>query len=73
MMFASFLAGLVGLAWIVSSVGGYRFGSTVLAMVSLYIALLLAYAFYRRLAHRIRSEKTRWTQQAKELGDAKRR
>lgn len=49
-----FLAGLAGLAWVVSASGGYHFGFTLLVVVGAYVALLLAYVCYRWAAQKVR-------------------
>jgi hypothetical protein len=49
------LGGLAGLAWVVSASGGYHFGSTLLIVVGAYVAFLLTYACYRRVAQRFKS------------------
>lgn len=51
-LFSSWLAGF---AWLVSAFRGYHFGRTLLAIVCVYAALLLAYACYRRASQKLRA------------------
>ena len=48
LMFASFLAVLVGDSWWMAWNGGYPFGRSLASVIGTYVAILLAYACYRR-------------------------
>jgi hypothetical protein len=49
------LGGLAGFAWVVSASGGYHFGSTLLIVIGTYVALLMTYSCYRRVAQEFKS------------------
>jgi hypothetical protein len=46
----TFLGLLAGLAWMIAAVAGYHFGQTLLAVVGVYVAVLLLFACFRRIA-----------------------
>jgi hypothetical protein len=50
---------LVGFAWAVSTGGGDHFGLTLLVVVSIYAAVLLTYACYRRAAQKLRTARAK--------------
>jgi hypothetical protein len=50
---------LAALAWVVSAMGGYRYGASLLATVGGYVVILLAYACSRRIVQKIRSARVR--------------
>ena len=58
LMLVIFLAGLAGIAWIASTVSGYRFGSAFTGVIAGYILLLVTYACWRRAAVTIRGRRS---------------
>jgi len=63
-MFGAFLAGLAGFAWAISCTAGYHFGTTLIAVFSVYAAILLAYACWRRIVQRLRVARARKASEA---------
>ncbi|HUE20149.1 MAG TPA: hypothetical protein VMQ86_00615 [Bryobacteraceae bacterium] len=50
----TFLGGLAVFAWVISDMGGYHFGPTLLAVVDIYVMVLLMYACFRRITQKVR-------------------
>lgn len=62
-MFANFLAALVGISWVASRMGGYSLGHALAFVFGTYLGILLAYACYRRLGQRVRLARAKRTRQ----------
>jgi len=56
---AALLCGLAAFAWMISAANDWRFGPTLLALVTGYIMILLLYACCRRIAQAVRVARSR--------------
>jgi len=54
LMVIHWVAALAAFAWVVSMIGGYRFGASLLVTFGAYMVILLAYACPRRIVQKMR-------------------